>query len=449
MLTGCSKKEDDHVSLEIWHYYNGTQKVAFDQLVEEFNLTVGFEKNIIVEAFGQGNINQLEERLIQAAENKVGASKTPNIITTYSEIAYALDQKGMLTNLEAYLTDNEMDEYIDSYIEEGRLGENNQFKIFPTAKATEILMLNKTDWNKFSRATKVRTDALTTWEGLRKTSEMYYNWTDSLTTEKNDGKAFFGRDALANYMLIGSKQLGKEIFLVENDKVTVQIDSDIMRRLWDNYYIPYISGYYTSYGKFSTDDAKTGEIIALVGSTTGVTYFPQNVTLRNEECYDIELLVLPLPNFKNTSFDAVQQGAGMAVIKSNEAQEKASVEFLKWFTEDSRNLDFSKNTGYLPVKKVTYDIFLPSKLGNSTSIAMEQTKKYNLVYSKGFKNGGKAREILEKSMQEKAKADRQKVIELMAQGIRHKDAVAQFSTDRNFNMWLTEFQESLVGAVNQ
>jgi len=28
----------------------------------------------------------------------------------------------------------------------------------------------------------------------------------------DDGKAFFGRDAMANYMLVGSMQLGTEIF---------------------------------------------------------------------------------------------------------------------------------------------------------------------------------------------------------------------------------------------
>ena len=43
-------------AIEIWHYYNGAQKEAFDSLVTEFNETVGREKGIVVEAFSQGNV---------------------------------------------------------------------------------------------------------------------------------------------------------------------------------------------------------------------------------------------------------------------------------------------------------------------------------------------------------------------------------------------------------
>ena len=48
------------VSLTIWHYYNGSQQVAFDTLVEEFNSTVGREKGIFVESYSQGSVSDLE-----------------------------------------------------------------------------------------------------------------------------------------------------------------------------------------------------------------------------------------------------------------------------------------------------------------------------------------------------------------------------------------------------
>ncbi len=32
---------DNPVSLTVWHYYNGAQQATFDDLVEEFNATVG------------------------------------------------------------------------------------------------------------------------------------------------------------------------------------------------------------------------------------------------------------------------------------------------------------------------------------------------------------------------------------------------------------------------
>ncbi|HHY71113.1 MAG TPA: extracellular solute-binding protein, partial [Thermoanaerobacterales bacterium] len=313
IFTGCSPVENNGldsknpISIEIWHYYNGPQKVAFDEMVMEFNETVGLEKGIIVEAFSQGNVNDLKRKVMDSVNKKIGAEPMPDMFAAYADTAYHIDKLGFVADISNYLTHKEIDEYVASYIKEGRFGDRDEIKIFPTAKATEILMLNKTDWDKFATATGARLEDLKTWEGLAITAEKYYKWTDSLTPTPNDGKAFFGRDAMANYIIVGSKQLGQEIFAVKNGQVSLVIDDAIMRRLWDNFYIPYINGYYSAVGKFRSDDAKTGEIIALVCSTSGITYFPETVVIDDSKEYDIEALVLPLPNFKNTLPYAVQQ----------------------------------------------------------------------------------------------------------------------------------------------
>lgn len=150
ILGGCSKKKNENISLEVWHYYNGTHKIAFDELVLEFNESLGLEKGIIIEAFSQGSIGQLEEQIIESIDGKVGSNKIPNMVMAYSNLAYMLDQRDIIVDLENYIKEEELNEYIDSYIEEGRIGKDNKFKVFPTAKATEILMVNKTDWDKFA-----------------------------------------------------------------------------------------------------------------------------------------------------------------------------------------------------------------------------------------------------------------------------------------------------------
>ena len=35
-------------------------------------------------------------------------------------------------------------------------------------------------------------------------------------------------------------QLGVELFHVENQQVTLQIDKDVFKRIWDCYYVPYV-----------------------------------------------------------------------------------------------------------------------------------------------------------------------------------------------------------------
>ena len=71
--------------------------------------------------------------------------------------------------------------------------------------------------------------------------------------------------------------------------------------------MPMVQGHFGAYGKFRSDDVKTGDLIALVGSTSGAAYFPTQVTISDTESYQIETLVLPPPVFKDGSPYAVQQ----------------------------------------------------------------------------------------------------------------------------------------------
>ena len=213
-LAGCRAEQSggpadvEPVQLTVWTYYNGDQLESFNRLVEEFNATVGKEQNITVENCSQGNVNDLEAQVMASAQGKVGAEEMPNIFMAYADTAYTMDQMGELVDLAPYFTDEERAAYIGSYLTEGDFDDSGSIKIFPVAKSTELLFLNDTDWKPFAAATGARYSDLETVEGLVKTAEAYYNWTDAQTDTPNDGKALFGRDAIANYMLIGAKELG-------------------------------------------------------------------------------------------------------------------------------------------------------------------------------------------------------------------------------------------------
>lgn len=446
------------VTINIWHYYNGAQKTAFDQLVSKFNESVGMELGIIVEGYSKGNISELVQSVIDSASGKVGTDPVPNIFAAYADTAYQIDQLDLVSDLRPYLSQSELDEYLPSYIEEGKLGSENQLKIFPTAKTTEIFMMNKTDWDKFSAATGTKTDELSTMEGLTAVAKKYYEWTDAQTPDiKYDGRAFYGRDAMANYFIIGAKQLGTEIFSVKDGKVTFNLDETVMRKLWDNYYVPYISGYFAANGKFRSDDAKTGDIIALVGSTTSATYFPKSVMVNDTESYPIETVVMPAPCFKDGENYAVQQGAGMVVTKATEQEEYASVVFLRWFTEAKRNLEFSIMSGYMPVTKeaCTQDMLndaistantqtpFSGVMADTLAVGFKTALEQPLYTNQAFAGGTDARNVLETSMSQKAKEDANSVRALLDGGKTLTDAVAEYNTNENFTKWLTSLKQAL------
>ena len=165
-------------------------------------------------------------------------------------------------------------------MEEGRFSEG-RIKNFPLSKSTEVFLLNRTDWEYFAEATGASYEDLATVEGLTAAAQSYYEWTDSLTPEPNDGKAFFGRDAMANHFLIGAMEMGTELFSVEDGHMTLHFDKEVVRHLWDNYYVPFVKGYFAASGRFRSDDIKTGNIVSFVGSSSCATFFPRQVIVRD------------------------------------------------------------------------------------------------------------------------------------------------------------------------
>lgn len=452
---GCGGKSPldpkNPTSITIWTYYNGDQLSAFDGLVEEFNETVGAEKGIIVKSVSQGSVNDLETNVLAAVQGEVGADEVPNIFMAYADTAYTVDQMGQVMDLKDYLSEEEKSAYIESYIKEGDFAGTGEIKIFPTAKSSEVLVLNKTDWDVFAAATGATYDDLADMESLVATAQKYYEWTDARTPDvPDDGKALFGRDAMANYMLIGSMQLGQEIFQVSDGKMTLNFDKGVARKLWDNYYIPYIKGYFAATGRFRSDDIKTGNIIAYVGSCSSVSFFPDTVSVNDSESYPIEMDVLACPEFEGGDY-AVQQGAGMVVTKGEEAEVYACVEFLKWFTADERNIKFSVDSGYLPVTKTGNNkeaiagsgAEIKDSMLKTLNVGVDMVNSNEMYTTKAFEGGNKARNILEHSLSDKAAADRQIVVDKMAQGLSMEESVAEFELDDNFDAWYEETLQSL------
>lgn len=465
LAAGCGNKSPlnpkDPVSLTVWHYYNGSQQAAFDSLVEEFNETEGREKGIYVQGYSQGSVSDLETAVRDSIDGKVGADAIPDIFSSYADTAYEVEQAGALADLSEYLDGDELEKYVDSYIEEGRIAADGTLRIFPVAKSTEIMMINKTDWEPFAEAAGVSLEDLKTMEGVTAAAQAYYEWTDALTPDvPGDGRAFYGRDAVANYFIIGMQQLGEEIFHVENGKMTLSVPKDKLRRLWENYYVPMVKGYFGAYGSFRSDDVKTGDLLAYTGSTASAMYFPDQVEL-DEGSYPIEYVVMAAPVFEGGEQYAVQQGAGMVVGKSDEKHEYAAVEFLKWFTEAEHNLQFGCVSGYLPVTKEANSkekldqvieeqkLEVVPKTYDCLTTVFEQMDQMTLYTNKSFKNGYSARKVLEYHLADRAAADREEVIAALGQGKSLEEASQAYVSEEAFEEWYTSFCNALDDAVSE
>ncbi|MBQ9059018.1 MAG: extracellular solute-binding protein [Atopobiaceae bacterium] len=444
-------------SIRVWTYYNGAQLTALQELVDDFNTSVGSEKGIYVETSNLGSVEDLRDAVLDSAAGKVGSDELPNIVACYADTALQLDEQELIVDIAPYLTQEEKDRYIQSYLSEGSLGTTGAIKIFPVGKSTEVLFINKNDIQPFLQANNISYDDFSTIEGLTKTAQLYYEWTDAKTDEANDGKALCGRDSLANYFFIGAKQLGVDIISYQDGELVFNFDKDVVRRLWDNYYVPFVKGYFCAQGRFRSDDIKTGSILSLIGSSSSSTFFPASIIDESGDEHFIEMDVLPAPQFESGEDYAVQQGAGMSVINTNDIEVEASIEFLKWFTAKEQNLSFSISSGYLPVTKEANDInevrrieeTISKKIEDTIEIALSDVNNSHLYSPPAFEGGAQFRDILEACMSDEASHDAQQVKSRLAQGMSFEEACAPYVTDERFDRWYDDVHRQLSSIVGQ
>lgn len=459
LTVGCERKEKDPyadlldpknpVTVNVWNYYSGQQGIQFNELVDQFNNTEGRERGIIVTSTTQSSIDVLADELLKAVNAEVGAQTLPDMAAVYPETAFILNEKDAIVPIEDYLTEAEWAEYIPSFLEVGRLAADGDIYGFPVSKSTEILVYNQTDWVDFETAKGVSIESIKTDEDMANAAKLYYEWTDSLTPDVEDGKALFCRDSRANYIFITAARLGHEIVTVNSDGTAkVDLDKETFRTIFNNYYIPYINGYYASYDKFSSGDMKTGKILASVCSSSSVSYVSTVVTESDTSSHDITLLFSkPLEVEDQTNDLYVQQGASYYVMKSTEAKQYACMQFMKWFTDAEQNLSFSVNVGYSPVKKAANTETaireaagenVNQKVLSTLTISADIFNNADTYASPAFDDAKELRSYLETSFNNLLTTDRAAVVAAIQNGSTRADAVANYSTDAYFDTWYNE-----------
>lgn len=454
-LAGCGhsssterKIDPKHpVTVTLWNYYNGQTKAAFDDLVREFNDSIGMKKGIIVDSVSFGDISQLAEEVYRSAGGSLGADPMPDLFAAYPENAYRIDELGCLVNLNHYFSAEELASYRQDFLQDCSFGQDGGLKIIPVARSTENLYLNKTDWDKFSASTGASLESLATWEGIAVTAKQYYEW--------SGGKAFLGIDSFANYILIGAEQLGEGIYQLKDNELEFQLKESYARKLWEELYVPYVNGYYGNIGRFRSDDAKTGMVLAYVGSSAGAEYFPLEVTLDHSDYYSIASAVLPYPRFEDGERCAIVQGAGFAVTKSDEQHEFASVVFLKWLTEKDQNLKFAVRSGYLPVKEDSLKVGAAALGGGadtanglSVKVTGEMLEDYRLYSNRPFKGSYELRQFFDSYITETVNDVMLELQSEIQKGTAPEEAAARVTDDRHYEEWyhrLIKNTEKIIG----
>lgn len=451
VLTGCREKVKraadvkEPVVVTLWHSYNALAKMEFDQLVTEFNETIGVEKGIVIDPQGYGSSEDLADALYDSANEMTGADPLPDIFAAYPDSAYRLNEIAPLVKLNDYFTKEELEKYRTEFLQEGIWDEDGSARMLPVAKSTELLYLNRTDWDRFAGETGASLELLKTWEGLCEAAKLYYDW--------SGGMPFLGINAYNDFAVLSAAQTGQEPY---DGDGKFHYSRETARRAWDAYYVPHINGWYKS-NVYNQDGIKSGNTIAYIGSSAGASFFPEEVIVNENESYPIKCQVFQYPVFAGGSDYMTQRGANMAVFASDERHESAAAEFLKWITEPEQNIKFAVTTGYLPVENESLESFdnlsqyiheennvEAVRLGLEVSLgAMES----GIFYSrKPFSGSYEKNSIFSESLSSRTYGD---LLELEAREADRKEKLQDFLSDENFEEWYQTLLIEMGGVADE
>ncbi len=368
LMAGCNSTADKPIQLTLWHVYGEQVDSPINQLIEEFNRTVGAENHVSVSVTAVSNSNKIHEAVLAAANNEPGAPELPDLFNAYPKTVSAMRDPEILVDYHDYFSEDELSDYVPAFLNEGEI--DGRFAIFPVAKSTEVLYINKTLFDRFAAETGARLDDLTTWEGLCHTATAYTAWSDAKTPDvPNDGKAFFVHDYLFHYFQVGVRSLGEEFFR-DNDFSF----SPAYRTVWEPLARAAFAGGVWYGAGYATEPLRTGDVVASVASSASVLYYENIVTYDDNTSEDVEIIALPTPVFQNGKKMVMQRGGGFCTVRSTPERERAACLFLKWLTAPENNARFVTQLGYIPVRRSAHEGYMERE------IATLSDPKYRSLY---------------------------------------------------------------------
>lgn len=368
-LTACIKteKKKEPITLNIWHVYGGQTDSPLNDLIEEFNETVGSEQGIKIQVDIVSNTNSIHDAVLRAANDEPGTGDLPDMFISYPKTVLAMPNPEILLDYRDYFSREELSDYIPAFLEEGEI--DGCLVVFPIAKSTEMMFIDKTLFDRFAADTGAKLEQMDTWEGLFALSKEYYQWTDAQTPEiEGDGKSFLVHDYHFNYFQIGVEALGESFF--QGNEISY---GEAFTKVWEPYADAAIQGGVWLKEGYATEPLRTGNAVVSVASSASVLYYEDIITYPDNHSEPIEVIARPVPCFENGKRLVMQRGAGLCTVKSTPEREQAAAVFLKWLTEPENNVRFVTRVGYMPVTNAAFDL-LPDVLGELTDA------KYRSLY---------------------------------------------------------------------
>ena len=346
-LPGCGKRSSlskkDPVSINFWHVYGEQSGSPMDLLVQEFNATVGQEKGVRVQVTGMSSASKIGGYLKEAQAGGGDAPEMPDLFTCHIADATALGVENIV-DWHDWFTKKELSDFVPGFLEDGT-AESGELLIFPVSKSTQLLMCNGSGFARFSESSGASYDDLATWEGFYDTACKFYNW--------SGGEPFCALDYPIRSVELCAMERGSGDFYT--DQGWYDTSNAVFKESWMQFARSLVQGHVVVSDLYSNTQVMTGNVLSGLGSSAAILYYNDTVTYRDGTQEPMDLHVLPMPKAAGSTPLMTQAGVGLCAYRTTERKAEAAALFIRWLTEDERNLDFVTQTGYMPVRSGAFE----------------------------------------------------------------------------------------------
>lgn len=345
-LTGCSGKTrldpKKPVTLTMWHVYGEQADSPMNRLAEEFNHTLGKERGIIINVSLMSSTAQIGEKLLAAQNKDVGAMDMPDLFFCHNNNIEELGSDVVL-DWQDIFTGEELDAYVPEFLEDGMV--DGKLSVFPISKSTHLLFIAGTQFERFSSATGITYDSLSTWDGFLDAAKAYY--------EYSDGKPFCALDFPIRAVELNAMEQGEMDFYTDDG--WYNFENEALKESWLKFAEAIAKGHIVVSDLYSNTQIMTGEVMAGLGSSASILYYNDTVTYPDNTSEPMNLQIIPPPKAAGADLLVTQAGVGLCALKTTEQKAEAAAVFARWLTDADRNLAFCVETGYMPVNKASFN----------------------------------------------------------------------------------------------
>lgn len=348
-LSSCGG--DGKMHIKFWHTMGQNNQDVLRRVIETFESE---NPNVVIEHSAQGDYTALHEKLLKA----IPAATMPTMAFCYPDHVADYMSNNAVMQLDDWITgettaftaeEGSVDDFVETYWEEGTNYEKDGTYSVPFAKSTEVLFYNKTMFEKHNLTVP------TTWEEMWALCAKIK--TDVMPVEPTI-EFPMGYDSDSNLFITMCEHLG--ISYTTNENINVPSDhitfnnadakalvQDLVDKYKDGLFVTkgvlpnnaYTSTYFTE-----------GKTIMSIGSTGGTSY---NVSTN----FEVAIAPAPITSTEGNGDKYILQGPSICFFKkgTDELKEMAW-KFYKALVKAENTAAYSVRSGYEPVRKSALEL---------------------------------------------------------------------------------------------